>query len=343
MAVLINEDATKAVIEIVKKLIEYNKLDEALNILRDKFSTISRTVQDAVILNAGQFHSLNDRKTKMQITSSDAAVEEANIKLRLLDIMDRIIPIEIETQKLLGKIKADLYKVTPAENLERILGPVNHLVKINWLEKGIKASKSVCQVQLSNGKKGTGFILENNYLLTNHHVISTPADAATAKIIFDYEEDLFGNQRTTSEYFLDSTNCKFSDTEQLDYAYIKIKDNPTNPISKWGFLELDTFSDPQVNNPVTIIQHPLGQTKQIALTANKIIGINGHRLLYETDTESGSSGSPVFNNEWKVIALHHAGLTEEDGGLVINPLTGEKRGANEGILIKEIARSIGLI
>ena len=57
-----------------------------------------------------------------------------------------------------------------------------------------------------------------------------------------------------------------------------------------------------------------------------------------TDTERGSSGSPVFNNDWKVIALHHAGKTEEDGGLVINPATGEKRGANEGILIKNIVQ-----
>jgi endonuclease G len=94
---------------------------------------------------------------------------------------------------------------------------------------------------------------------------------------------------------------------------------------------------------VTIIQHPLGGTKQIALTANKIIGIDRdrHKLFYQTDTEPGSSGSPVFNNEWKVIALHHAGKTESDGGLVIDVKTGEKRGANEGILIKEIVQNIG--
>src|SRR5262249_23055923 len=29
---------------------------------------------------------------------------------------------------------------------------------------------------------------------------------------------------------------------------------------------------------------------------------------YETDTEQGSSGSPVFNDQWEVIALHHSGV-----------------------------------
>ena len=27
---------------------------------------------------------------------------------------------------------------------------------------------------------------------------------------------------------------------------------------------------------------------------------------YSTDTEAGSSGSPVFNDQWEVVALHHS-------------------------------------
>jgi endonuclease G len=62
-------------------------------------------------------------------------------------------------------------------------------------------------------------------------------------------------------------------------------------------------------------------------------------LFYETDTEVGSSGSPVFNKEWKVVALHHYGKTAEEGGVQINE-AGDMKAANRGILIKEILNDL---
>lgn len=341
MPAYINEDAIKLVTEVTKKLIEFNKLEEALDILDKEFSSISDDLATSILMNRAKYNSVQDDLIKGIISSNNASVEEAKIKLNLLKIVSNV-PKEVQIQEMLNKLKSGIYKTTSDKNLEKILGPINHLVKINWLQKGIQASRSVCQVLRSDGGKGTGFVLKGGYLMTNYHVLPNKDKAKTTKIIFDYEEDLFGSMRKTSEYFLKENDSKFSPILEYDFAYIKIKDNPTNPISQWGFLELDTFSDPQIDHPVSIIQHPLGQTKQIALTANKIIGINGPKLLYLTDTERGSSGSPVFNNDWKVIALHHAGRTEEDGGLVIDPATKERRGANEGILIKNIAQKIGL-
>jgi len=337
MADNLNEDAIKVVSGITKKLIEFNKIGEALDLLEKNFSPISSDLATPILLNKAQLNSLNYNVLNGLISQSDAMVQEARIKFNLLRIMERV-PGEIEIQRALGSLKTGIYKSTSEENLERILGPINHLVKINWLEKGINVAKSVCQVIRADGGKGTGFVLKNGYLMTNFHVLPNKEKAAGAKIVFDYEEDLLGNMRETSEFLLKADDADFSPVNAFDYAYIKIKDNRAKPLSTWGHLELDTFSDPQIDNPVTIIQHPLGMTKQIALTANKIIGINGPKLFYQTDTERGSSGSPVFNTDWKVIALHHAGKTEEDGGLVINPATGERRGANEGILIKHIVK-----
>jgi V8-like Glu-specific endopeptidase len=330
-----NVEAIKMVIEGTRKCIMFDKLDDAFNILEKHISPISRQLYTSVLLNKASLVGLNQQIINGLITQSNANVAKANIKMNLLNIMDQI-PTEIEIQQMLGNLSKGIYKSTTDDNLERILGSTNHIVKINWLFKGIEKSRSVCQVIRSDGVKGTGFVLKNGYLMTNDHVIPNRDRAATSKIVFDFEEDIYGNMRKTSEFRLDPDDAVFSPVTELDYAYIKIKDNMANPLSNWGFLELDTFTDPQVGNPVNIIQHPLGQTKQIALTANKILGISDPKLLYETDTERGSSGSPVFNNDWKVIALHHAGKTEEDGGLVIDSSTGERRGANEGILIRKI-------
>ena len=71
---------------------------------------------------------------------------------------------------------------------------------------------------------------------------------------------------------------------------------------------------------VTIVQHPRGEKKQIALRENRIVDVLDSFLHYEADTEPGSSGSPVFDDGWEVVALHHASVRAPDhaelGGFV---------------------------
>ena len=62
----------------------------------------------------------------------------------------------------------------------------------------------------------------------------------------------------------------------------------------------------------SIIQHPSGQEKQIAIRENQIMDMAADRLFYKSDTAQGSSGAPVFNDQWQVIALHSAGVAKKD-------------------------------
>ena len=339
MATFPVDSAVNLVINNVKMLIQYNKLEEALDIL-DEFRHISNDLELMILLNKARLTELQDQITSGIILDGAISVEQNKIKQNLYKIATVNIPNELHVQQIL-RGRTPLYQTTDDKHLEAVLGPVDYLVKINWLHKAIKASRSVCQVVRNDSKKGTGFVLQNGYLMTNAHVLPNADRASTAKIIFDFEEDEFGKERVTTEFTLDASDAKFSSVTEYDYAYVKIKDNnPQYPISQWGFLEPDRFSIPQENEPVTIIQHPLGQTKQIALTANQVIRVDGPKVFYKADTQKGSSGSPVFNNDWKVVALHHAGKSDEDGGLIINQATGERKGANEGILMKDIMQHI---
>src|SRR5262249_24438414 len=55
---------------------------------------------------------------------------------------------------------------------------------------------------------------------------------------------------------------------------------------------------------IAIIQHPYGEPLQVALRDNSLVYDDESAIEYLTNTDYGSSGSPVFNDNWQVIALH---------------------------------------
>ena len=82
-----------------------------------------------------------------------------------------------------------------------------------------------------------------------------------------------------------------------------------------------------------MIGHPSGlDTPQFSLQDNLLIDYDESLVHYRSPTEPGSSGSPVFDATWSLIAVHHA------GGLEIPKLHGEGGlyPANEGIAVTAI-------
>ncbi len=67
-----------------------------------------------------------------------------------------------------------------------------------------------------------------------------------------------------------------------------------------------------MNDPVNVVGHPMGRLKEIAVRDNALVQRLDDFLHYRTDTEPGNSGSPVFNDQWEVVALHHQGVPNTD-------------------------------
>jgi hypothetical protein len=87
-----------------------------------------------------------------------------------------------------------------------------------------------------------------------------------------------------------------------------------------------------------IIGHPSGvESVQYSLHDNRYLDADDMRLHYRTPTEPGSSGSPVFDDTWQLVALHHR------GSLTMPRLHGESGAypANEAIWWDSIAAAIG--
>jgi endonuclease G len=79
-------------------------------------------------------------------------------------------------------------------------------------------------------------------------------------------------------------------------------------LSDFGWLTLNpTPGKAFIGEYLTIIQHPRGERKQVCVRENKLLKYaeNEPWVWYQTDTVGGSSGSPVFNTSWDVVALHH--------------------------------------
>jgi V8-like Glu-specific endopeptidase len=199
----------------------------------------------------------------------------------------------------------------------------NDMVSYAFLESGFIAGKSVTRAKVpryddgvlttSNGEPsiylGTGWLLTENLVITNYHVINArdPNQPLAKKsdfleqaihtiIEFDYNAD---NKPGKS---FNITGLEAAD-QTLDYAILRYESTERKPLS----LLPNVITIPQNNTPaVNIIQHPSGFAKKVALRNNHIYDCVFPRVRYFTDTEGGSSGSPVFNDNWQVIALHRA-------------------------------------
>jgi S1-C subfamily serine protease len=227
----------------------------------------------------------------------------------------------------------DVWKgpATAVGGLEKIIGGQPTFLPINFLEMGLRRAKSVVRVESPLGL-GTGFLTTNNLLITNHHVISSPADAQKTRIWFNYQKTATGADAPVAEFTL-APDAAFA-TSPLqggnDWTAVRIAGNPS---AQWDVLELADISI-KVNDFVNIIQHPAGLPKQIALYHNVVTFADDRRVQYLTDTMPGSSGSPVFDNEWRVVALHHS------GGWLPEPGTDKIYFRNEGIHIRALIEGL---
>jgi endonuclease G, mitochondrial len=106
-----------------------------------------------------------------------------------------------------------------------------------------------------------------------------------------------------------------------------------------------------VKEAVSIIQHPNGEPKQLAIRENRVVDILPDFVHYQTDTAPGSSGSPVLNDQWEVVALHHSGVPKRDAngnilaidGSIWKPSMGDQKIdwiSNEGVRVSRIMADV---
>ncbi len=208
---------------------------------------------------------------------------------------------------------------------EKIIGSESTLLPISFLEHGLKAARPVAKVLITapDGIKGsgTGFLLGKRLLVTNHHVLPDQQSASACRCLFDYRYLENGLLSEGGVEVAAEEDTAFFTSEADDLSVVRLGPGVNE---RWGELTLSAQAPARLSS-ANIIQHPGGRPKEIALYHNFVVFADSDRVQYLTDTEPGSSGSPVFDNQWKVIAIHHS------GGRIPEPGTGRKHYRNEGV------------
>ena len=244
---------------------------------------------------------------------------------------------------------------TESENYENVHDIAARFVEIDWWRQGESRCFAVARVSnLTNSGFGTGFLIRGSdlhpsfgdgpLLMTNAHVVSEddevhrrlpkpplyPEDAKITFQVGQLADRTWGAAEilwSSPPWDLDTTLIRLDAAIELAEPY-KIRKR----LPPLGGTER-----------LYIIGHPSGASLKFSLDDNLLLDYqravreNWRGLVhYRTPTEGGSSGSPVFDLQWRLVAIHHAGFEERDR------LNGKEGvyATNEGIFLKAIQERI---
>src|SRR5262245_35340429 len=258
----------------------------------------------------GRFAERQTIRQEREAKIRSGAVLEADSPDRVRKRIEHLAGMAIETEGVvLPAPDQALGPGLPA--LERILRK-DDLMSVRFLELGLQIARTVVRVHIQGADRrlrgyGTGFLVSPRLLLTNNHVLTDAGVAGASRAEFDFQEGIDG--KLQSSIFVNFDPAAFFLTDKLlDFSLVALNGD-LRKIAHYGWNGLSAAEGKIiVGEYVTIIQHPSGERKQLALRENQVIDVLDNYLHYRTDTSPGSSGSPVFNDQWEIVALHHSGV-----------------------------------
>lgn len=171
-------------------------------------------------------------------------------------------------------------------------------LRVDLIDELEERARAVGLIRLPAGSPATGFLIDESRLLTNFHVLSSADKAVGADVVFGFD----GSGSTDPRKLLPEKF--FWCDAAIDAAVVAVERKPGKV---WGAIALSASGAAAVGDPAFIIQHPMGGVKQVCVRDNEIRGVSDAVVQYFTDTKKGSSGSPVFDHNMNIIALHREG------------------------------------
>ncbi len=314
---------------------------------------------------------LDYQYSQMQALKLEAqlqAVDRYESRLQEIDQIRR--EIELVRQGLRQLVDIDTSSKRVEQRIEREHAPRHIAVeRINGtndfqdafiIDKLAHLKNAVCRLTLNGRGMGTGFMLAEGIIITNHHVVPDEGTAQRMQVEFGYEFDSNKILKKADVFSLHPqlffctssiTPVHGDPTSGLDFTLIAV--DPAADLSRYTIAPLDGTLGKIVMGELCItIQHPAGEPKKVVLKNISLLKLTETHLIYESDTLPGSSGSMVVGlGTGEIIALHHAGVPKRNAegkpvtksGAVAYPGTPDDQIAwegNEGIRVSCIISAI---
>lgn len=227
--------------------------------------------------------------------------------------------------------------------LEKVFGADSY-VTMEWYQLGMERCRAVARLETQTGQgMGTGFLVRGRdlaarfgdelLLLTNAHVVcdaphvGAALRSAQARVRFECLAATGAGPSVVQEVLA------FSPPAKLDFALLRLREAvrhgdplPLSPLSPNRDQRLRLYA----------IGYPLGGRLSLSLHDNLLVDFRDPYVHYRTPTDPGSSGSPIFDDQWNLVALHHAGNVRMRR---LGPEGGTYE-ANEGIWIEAIRQHL---
>ncbi len=153
---------------------------------------------------------------------------------------------------------------------------------------------------------GTGVLVNRQLLLTCKHVLERILDCGLnhAWVRFGYKTGNTGIE--SGEVFeLDLKTFVSKNTQPyyaLDYALVRIFGEPEYSTAPLSNAWLNRTQN------VRIVHHPRGEPAQIS-DIGQIVKVDKEYIQHNIKTDYGSSGAPIFDLNWHVVAIQRGNLS----------------------------------
>lgn len=179
------------------------------------------------------------------------------------------------------------------------------------------------QLLLENGRRFGGCVrVAEGWILTAHHVIDIPDIARRFRVTFNH---VYNSPLGVFEYRLDPDLGYFPSADglrgarasrfDLDYVFVALAgpfpaDDPSRAnlprISQAEPVAGSRAYIPQARDGHAMLRFPQENLESFP-DGGRIAHVEEKYLFYRTSTQKGTSGAPVFDDDWNLVGLHTTG------------------------------------